>query len=168
MKRLLAIAIIATAACVIAVTTDAFAALEQTITITATVSGVQGVSLSAGSWAVGAINTGESKDSSTITATNSGSVTETLQMSAASTGNFGLGTDAGEDQIAIWGKCAATDHGLTLTIDNALTGTPGQRSENVDPTDSLAVYMKYKAPTSITGANENGAASITVSTAPAI
>lgn len=164
MKKLLTLATIATIACAVLVATSAFAA-EETITITATVSGVQGVSLSSTSWVIGAVSAGESRSSSSITAENTGSVTETLEMSAASTGDFALGSTAGDDQIAIWGKCASSDPGLTVA--NALSGTSGQRSENVDPTSDLTVYMKYSAPTSITSGNSDGTASVTVSTMPA-
>jgi len=162
MKRLLAIAIIATVACVI--TTNAFAA-SANIAITATVSGTQGVSLSGTSWGIDAIDTADYRDSASITATNNGSVTETLKMSAVTAGDFTLGSDAGADQIAIWGKCASSDP--TLTNANALTGDAGQTSANVDPAASLTVYMKYKSPSTITGTKSVGAATVTVSTASA-
>ena len=163
MKKLLMITIIATVACVIAVTTSTFAE-QKTIAITATVSGTQGVSLSTGSWGIGPISTGATPTSSTITATNTGSAPETLELSAVTAGDFSLATDAAADTIAIWGQCASSDPGLTNA--NALIGTPGQTSASVDPAANLTVYMKYNAPTSITGAKSDGAVDITVSTLP--
>jgi len=160
MKKLVTMVIIMTAA-VLLVSASAFAASEN-ISITATVSGVQGVSLSGASWAVGAIDAGSSVASSTITATNTGSGPETLQMSAVTAGDFSLGTTAGADQIAIWGQCASLDPGLTSA--NALDGTPGQTSASVDPAASLTAYMEYHAPSSISGGNSDGAATVTVST----
>ena len=163
-KRLLMLTMIATVVCAVAVATAAFAA-EETITISATVTGEQGISLSGASWTVGSIGTNSSSNSSTITATNTGSVTEALEVSATSTGDFTLGSTAGVDRIAIWGICASSNPGLTAA--NALTGTPGQTSENVNPASSLTVYMRYLSPTSITGGDSDGSATVTVSTAPA-
>jgi len=161
MKKLFVMTMITTVA-ILLVSASAFAASEA-ISITATVSGVQGVSLSGASWAVGAIDAGASSSSSTITATNTGSGPETLQMSAVSTGDFTLDATADVDQIAIWGKCAATDPGLVEV--NALTGTPGQTSAIVNAGSGLTVYMEYHAPSSVSGGNSDGAATVTVGTA---
>jgi len=160
MKRLLTIAIIAAVGYLMA-STSAFAASAE-ITITATVSGVQGVQLSATTWAIDAISTEESADSSTIEATNTGTGPETLELAAAATGDFGLAAEAGVDKIAIWGKCAATDP--TLTKDNALDGIAGQTSEAVNPDEKLKVWLKYHAPTEIGAGKTKGDATVTVST----
>lgn len=164
MKKLLALSTVTMIVCVVAAT-FAFAA-QDTIQITATVTGVQGISLSGGTWAIGGITTGETSDSSTIVATNTGSVPERFEAFAVTAGDFTLSTTAAEDQIAIWGKCASADPALDVT--NALTGTAGQTSVNVDPASGLTVYLKYLAPTAITGGKSDGAATVTVSTVPAL
>ena len=161
MKRTLIAAIVITVACFARVVPVACAA-EQTILITAMVSGIQGVSLSGASWAIGNVVTGTSSASSSITATNTGSGPEVLNMSAVSTGDFTLGSAAGVNTMAVLGKCASTDPNLSPT--NALTGTAGQASDNVDPGSDLTVYVMYEAPTSITGGNSDGAVTVTVST----
>lgn len=160
MKKSVLLLIGAVLAC--AVFTSYAHAASQNITITATVSGVQGVSLSGTTWSVGAINAGSSADSSTITATNSGTMPEKLLLSATSTGDFTLASTADINKIAIWGKCASADP--TLVVANALTGTAAQNSATVNPAANLKVFLKYFAPASITAGKTNGAATVTVST----
>lgn len=98
MKKALLIASLLAAVMVVGVTQ---ATAQEEIIVTVTIPSVISVSLSTGAWAIGDVTLGETKASSSFTATNDGNVAETFTIQGGESTPWACGASAGSETFAM-------------------------------------------------------------------